>query len=80
MAGVHSVVHAFMLACGRAISLSECLLVTVYVEQVLLSLFAPPPLPGTMATTRGYMRLVSGLDALKPPVAGSAGKCDDDAW
>ena len=33
-----------------------------------------------MVTTRGYMRLVSGQDALKPPVAGSTGKCDDDIW
>ena len=41
---------------------------------------ASPPLPPTMATTRGYMRLVSGQDALKPPVAGSTGKCDDDIW
>ena len=25
-------------------------------------------------------RPVSGQDALKPPVAGSTGKCDDDIW
>ena len=38
-----------------------------------------PPWPPTMDTMRGYMRLVSGQDALKPPVAGKD-KCDDDIW